>query len=62
MLENVVYDDETNAVEYADGSIRENTRGPYPIEHVTNAHIPCVAGHPRDVIFFACDAFGVLPR
>ena len=42
-------------------SITENTRGAYPIEFIRNAKIPCVAGHPTDVIFLTCDAFGVLP-
>ena len=42
-------------------SITENTRGSYPIEYIRNAKIPCVAGHPTDVIFLTCDAFGVLP-
>ena len=44
-----------------DTSITQNTRGAYPIEFIRNAKIPCVAGHPTDVIFLTCDAFGVLP-
>jgi phosphoenolpyruvate carboxykinase (ATP) len=60
VLENVVLDDE-NVVNYADTSITENTRGAYPIQFIRNARIPCMAGHPTDVIFLTCDAFGVLP-
>ncbi|PIE45620.1 MAG: phosphoenolpyruvate carboxykinase (ATP) [Gammaproteobacteria bacterium] len=60
VLENVVYDDD-HVVDYENVSITENTRGSYPIEHIDNARIPCVAGHPTDVIFLTCDAFGVLP-
>jgi phosphoenolpyruvate carboxykinase (ATP) len=60
VLENVVFD-EDRAVNFADTSITENTRGAYPIEFIRNARIPCVAGHPTDVIFLTCDAFGVLP-
>nr|WP_243664260.1 phosphoenolpyruvate carboxykinase (ATP) [Rhodothermus marinus] len=26
-----------------------------------NARIPCMGGHPRNIIFLAYDAFGVLP-
>ncbi|REJ88510.1 MAG: phosphoenolpyruvate carboxykinase (ATP) [Planctomycetota bacterium] len=61
VLENVVYDEADHHVDFADSSITENTRGSYPIEFVDNAKIPCVAGHPRHVIFLTCDAFGVLP-
>ena len=61
VLENVVFDDEGNEVNFADTSITENTRGAYPIEFVKNAKVPCVAGHPTDIIFLTCDAFGVLP-
>ena len=60
VLENVVLDDD-HAVDYTDTSITLNTRGAYPIEFIANAKIPCVAGHPTDVIFLTCDAFGVLP-
>jgi phosphoenolpyruvate carboxykinase (ATP) len=61
VLENVVFDPETHEVDYTDISITENTRGAYPIEFIHNAQIPCVAGHPTDIIFLTCDAFGVLP-
>eukprot|EP00913_Durusdinium_trenchii_P028512 g26740.t1 len=61
VLENVVYDPFTHVVDFSDVSITQNTRGAYPIEHVANARIPCVADHPSDVIFLTCDAFGVLP-
>jgi phosphoenolpyruvate carboxykinase (ATP) len=60
VLENVVLDDD-HAVDYADTRITENTRGAYPINFIKNARIPCMAGHPTDVIFLTCDAFGVLP-
>jgi phosphoenolpyruvate carboxykinase (ATP) len=60
VLENVVLT-EDHAVDFADTSITENTRGAYPIEYIKNARIPCVAGHPTDIIFLTCDAFGVLP-
>lgn len=60
VLENVVLD-EDRTVDFHDASITENTRGAYPIEFIRNARIPCVAGHPTDIIFLTCDAFGVLP-
>jgi phosphoenolpyruvate carboxykinase (ATP) len=60
VLENVVLDEDRD-VDYTDTSITENTRGAYPIEFIQNAKIPCVAGHPTDIIFLTCDAFGVLP-
>ena len=60
VLENVVLD-EDHDVDYKDTTITQNTRGAYPIEFIQNAKIPCSAGHPTDVIFLTCDAFGVLP-
>ena len=61
VLENVVYDRETQRVDYDDDSITENTRAAYPINGIPNAVIPCVSGHPEHIIFLTCDAFGVLP-
>ena len=60
VMENVVLEEDRN-VDFTDTSITENTRGAYPIEFIRSAKIPCVAGHPTDVIFLTCDAFGVLP-
>lgn len=61
VLENVVYDPTTHEVDYDDTSITENTRASYPIEFIPNAKIPCVGGHPKNIIFLTCDAYGVLP-
>jgi phosphoenolpyruvate carboxykinase (ATP) len=60
VLENVVLE-EDHSVDFTDTRITENTRGAYPIDFIRNARIPCMAGHPTDVIFLTCDAFGVLP-
>jgi phosphoenolpyruvate carboxykinase (ATP) len=60
VLENVALE-EDHTVDFTDTSITQNTRGAYPIEFIRSAKIPCMAGHPSDVIFLTCDAFGVLP-
>merc|ERR1711957_218416 len=31
------------------------------IFHIPGYHKPQIAGHPKDIIFLTCDAFGVLP-
>ncbi|WMJ74198.1 phosphoenolpyruvate carboxykinase (ATP) [Cytophagaceae bacterium ABcell3] len=61
VLENVVYDNKSRSVDYSDSTITENTRASYPIQFIQNAQIPCVSGHPNNIIFLTCDAFGVLP-
>jgi phosphoenolpyruvate carboxykinase (ATP) len=60
ILENVVLEHD-GSVDFSDTSITENTRGAYPIDYIPNAKIPCEAGHPTDIIFLTCDAFGVMP-
>jgi phosphoenolpyruvate carboxykinase (ATP) len=61
VLENVVFDPESHVVDYHDVSLTQNTRGCYPLDVIPNAKLPAVAGHPKNVIFLTCDAFGVLP-
>ena len=61
VLENVAFDHETRDVKYGDASLTENTRASYPIEYIANTQIPCTGGHPKNIIFLICDAFGVLP-
>lgn len=62
VLENVGFSDPiSREVDFNDNSITENTRACYPIEHIPNSLIPCVGGHPKNIVFLTCDAFGVLP-
>lgn len=61
VLENVACDAATRLVKFDDASLTENTRAAYPIEFIPSAKVPCVGGHPRNIILLTCDAFGVLP-
>lgn len=60
VLENVILDEARNP-DYDDATITENTRCAYPVEFIEGAVIPSVGGHPKNVVFLTCDAFGVLP-
>ena len=61
ILENVIVSPSSGEVDYDDASITENTRASYPIHYIPNAVVPSRGGHPRNVVFLSCDAFGVLP-
>lgn len=61
ILENIVFHENTRKPNYEDDSITENTRVSYPIEHIANALKPSRSGHPKNIFFLTCDAFGVLP-
>ncbi|KAJ1921202.1 Protein kinase C-like 1 [Mycoemilia scoparia] len=61
VLENVDFNKKTHVVDYDGSSITENTRASYPIDFIPNAQIPCIGGHPKNIILLTCDAFGVLP-
>jgi len=61
ILENVKLDLKTREIDFDNTDITENTRLCYPIEFMPNVKMPCVGGHPQNIIFLTCDAFGVLP-
>lgn len=31
------------------------------IDYIPNAKVPCMGGHPKNIILLTCDAFGVIP-
>lgn len=62
VLENVTfYNEFTREVNYDDISITENTRVSYPLSYIDNVKLPALCGHPRNILFLTCDAYGVLP-
>jgi phosphoenolpyruvate carboxykinase (ATP) len=61
VLENVVMDPETRRLDLDDESNTENTRSSYPLTQLGRVDLGGQAGHPRNIVFLTCDAFGVLP-
>ncbi len=61
VLENVVYDQATRALDVDSDAKTENTRAAYPLEFIPNVVPTSQAGHPKTIIMLTADAFGVLP-
>jgi phosphoenolpyruvate carboxykinase (ATP) len=61
ILENIGFMPNSRVPDYADKEITENTRVSYPIYHIPGVALPSKSGHPNNVFFLTCDAFGVLP-
>ena len=61
ILENVVADPLTGAIDFNDDSLTENTRSSYPLDFIPNASDSGRAGHPAHIVMLTADAFGVLP-
>jgi phosphoenolpyruvate carboxykinase (ATP) len=61
VLENVVVNPRTRRPDYDDDRYTENTRAAYPVEFIDNCELSGRGGHPANVVFLTCDAFGVLP-
>ena len=61
LLENVTINAD-GIIDFKDGSVTQNTRVSYPINHIQNIVKPISkAGHATKVIFLTADAFGVMP-
>lgn len=61
LLENVTVNAD-GKIDFSDGSVTQNTRVSYPIDHIENIVKPISkAGHATKVIFLTADAFGVMP-
>ncbi len=61
VIENMVYDPQTRALDFEDDSLTANMRCAYPLHYISNASPTALGGAPRHVVMLTCDAFGVLP-
>ena len=61
VLENVPVDPLSRTPDFESQQYTENTRAAYPVDFIPNCELSGVGGHPRNIFFLTCDAFGVLP-
>ena len=61
VIENMVFDPVTKALDFDDSSLTANMRCAYPLDAIGNASATGLGGHPKNIIMLTCDAFGVLP-
>ena len=61
LLENVVLDESTRALDLESEAKTENTRSAYPVDFIPNIVPGLMAGHPKTIVMLTADAFGVLP-
>ena len=54
-------DENSRVPDFDDGSKTENTRSAYPLDFIPNASRTGRAGHPKNLVMLAADAFGVMP-
>ncbi|HJZ54125.1 MAG TPA: phosphoenolpyruvate carboxykinase (ATP), partial [Gemmataceae bacterium] len=61
VLENVPVDPLTRTPDFNSQQYTENTRAAYPVDFIPNCELSGLGGHPRNIFFLTCDAYGVLP-
>lgn len=61
VLENVPVDPQSRKPDFDSKALTENTRAAYPVDFIPGCELSGQGGHPNNVFFLTCDAFGVLP-
>lgn len=61
LVENTTFIEGTNKIDFHSKKITENTRVSYPLNFISNALEPSMAGLPKNIFFLTADASGVLP-
>ena len=61
ILENVIFEANSDTVDFSKGDITENTRVSYPIDFIKNIADSSKGMNPKNIFFLTADAFGVLP-
>ena len=61
LVENTVFIEGTNVIDFGNKQITENTRVSYPLQFISNALEPSVGNTPKNIFFLTADAYGILP-
>ena len=61
ILENIIYKNGSNEVDFSDSSITENTRVSYPLSFIKNTSKGNKGKNIKNIFLLTADAFGVLP-
>jgi phosphoenolpyruvate carboxykinase (ATP) len=61
LVENTVFIEGSNRINFSSKAITENTRVSYPLDFISNAQHPSTGNIPANIFFLTCDAYGVLP-
>ena len=61
ILENVIFKENSDEVDFSRSDITENTRVSYPIDFINNIAPGSKGDNPKNIFFLTADAFGVLP-
>ena len=61
ILENIIFKENSDEVDFSRSDITENTRVSYPIEFINNIAPGSKGDNPKNIFFLTADAFGVLP-
>lgn len=61
ILENIIFKEGTNELDFTRSDITENTRVSYPLEYIDNLAEGAKGDNIKNIFFLTADAFGVLP-